>query len=68
MNDANQLLWGMLFGAFGLGFFIYGKKQGATVPLLCGIGLFIVPYIVTSVPAMIMFGTLLCVLPFLIKK
>jgi hypothetical protein len=31
------LLWGLLFGAFELGFFVYGKKQKAFVPLVCGL-------------------------------
>lgn len=35
MNTA-QLMWGMAFGSVGLGYFVYGKKQRAVVPLLCG--------------------------------
>jgi hypothetical protein len=32
MNEA-WLWWGLLFGSFGLAFFVYGKKQRAIVPL-----------------------------------
>jgi len=35
LNEA-WLLWGLLFGSFGLGYFVYGKKQKAVVPLVCG--------------------------------
>ena len=27
MEGTAQLLWGMIFGAIGLAFFVYGKKQ-----------------------------------------
>ena len=42
------LVWGMIFGAIGLGYFIYGKRQAALLPLLCGIGLMVVPYFIAS--------------------
>ncbi len=41
--SASLLLWGVLFSSIGLGYFIYGKKQNATVPLVCGIALMIIP-------------------------
>lgn len=65
--DTSVLLWGMLFGSIGLGFFIYGKKQSAIVPLLTGIALFIVPYIFTNVYALVAAGTVLVVLPYFIR-
>lgn len=37
--DASTLIWGAIFGSIELGFFVYGKKQKAVIPLLCGIGL-----------------------------
>lgn len=38
--NASSLLWGSLFGAFGLGYFVYGKKQKASdTILLVAIGL-----------------------------
>ena len=47
MNESS-ILWGLLFGSIGLGFFTYGKKQGAAVPLICGLLLMAVPYFVRS--------------------
>ena len=32
-----QLLWGVLFGSIGFGYFLYGKKQRAIAPFLCGL-------------------------------
>ena len=31
------LFLGVVFGAFGLGYFVYGKRQQALVPLTCGL-------------------------------
>jgi hypothetical protein len=28
MDNSAPLLWGILFGSIGMGYFIYGKKQG----------------------------------------
>jgi hypothetical protein len=36
MGTESSLLWGMVFGAFGLGYFIYGKKQKMIMALICG--------------------------------
>ena len=41
MEGTSVLIWGVLFGAMGLGFFTYGKRQKAVVPLFTGIALFI---------------------------
>ena len=38
MDSPAQLLWGILFSSIGLGFFIYGKKQGSVCPLICAKG------------------------------
>ncbi|HCM32392.1 MAG TPA: amino acid transport protein, partial [Acinetobacter radioresistens] len=34
---ATQLLLGVLFSSIGLGYFLYGRKQSMTVPLVCGL-------------------------------
>jgi len=65
--DASLLLWGMLFGSIGLGFFIYGKKQRAAVPFMVGIALFIVPYVFTNVYALVAAGVVLTVLPYFVR-
>jgi len=67
MDSTSQLIWGMLFGAIGLGFFTYGRRQKATVPLLSGIGLFVFPYFISNVYLMVFTGVALVVLPFVIR-
>ncbi len=61
------LLWGVLFGAIGMGFFVYGKKQRAPVPLLCGVALMVVPYFIANTWLLVAAGVTLAALPFVYK-
>ena len=47
------LLWGLLFGSIGLGYFIYGKKQRRGPHLAVGVLFMVYPYFVSSVPIML---------------
>jgi hypothetical protein len=67
MEDTSTLIWAMVFGSIGLGFFIYGKKQKAKVPLGVGIALFIFPYFVPDLYTLIAVGVILIALPFFVK-
>ena len=67
MEGTAQLIWGMIFGAIGLGFFVYGKKQKAVVPLLSGISLFIFPYFVTNSYLLVLVGAALMALPYFVR-
>ena len=58
-----QLVWGMLFGAIGMGYFIYGKRQSALLPLVCGVGLMVFPYFVSGTLWMLLIGALLMAVP-----
>ncbi|MBU2711744.1 hypothetical protein [Zooshikella harenae] len=62
MNTAT-ILWGLLFGSIGLGYFIYGKKQSNIVIRLAGIALMIYPYFVDNTIALILIGAGLMLLP-----
>src|SRR5205807_726702 len=46
--DTSSLLWGLLFGSIGLGFFVYGRRQKRVVPLACGVALMVFPYFVSN--------------------
>ncbi|MEJ2464608.1 MAG: hypothetical protein P8045_02760 [Candidatus Thiodiazotropha sp.] len=39
MDETGHLLWVVLFGAIGLGYLTYGRRQGALLPLFIGITL-----------------------------
>jgi hypothetical protein len=62
------LLWGLLFSSIGLGFFIYGRRQRAVVPLICGVCLMIFPYFVARVPLMVGIGAVLMVIPYFLRR
>ncbi len=65
--DTSTILWGVIFGSIGLGFFVYGKKQKAIVPLFSGIGLMVFPYFISNSYIMVLSGIVLVALPFFIK-
>jgi len=49
----------LLFSAAGAGYFIYGKKQRATVPFVCGLVLMVYPYFVSSNLLLVIIGIVL---------
>jgi hypothetical protein len=61
------LLWGLLFGSIGLGYFIYGKKQRVVVPLVCGLALMVFPYFVTNVMLLVGIGACLIAIPYFLR-
>lgn len=61
------LLWGLLFGSIGLGYFIYGRKQSASVPLVCGLALMVFPYFVSNVPVLVGIGIALVAVPYFLR-
>jgi hypothetical protein len=65
--SAATLFWGILFGAIGLGFFIYGKKQQVIVPLVCGLALMVFPYFVSGTWLLIAIGAALTVIPYFVR-
>jgi predicted membrane protein len=67
MEGTSLLIWGMLFGAIGLGFFTYGKKQKAIVPLFTGIALFVFPYFISNVYILVIVGVILVVIPYFVR-
>jgi len=61
------LMWGMVFGSVGLGFFTYGKKQKAVVPLFTGVALFVFPYFISNVYILVFVGVALVTLPYFVR-
>jgi predicted membrane protein len=66
--DAGVLLWGLLFSSIGLGFFLYGKKRRAVVPLVCGLVLMIYPYFIPNVIALVAIGVALIAVPYFFRS
>ena len=65
--STSLLLWGMVFGSVGLGFFIYGKKQEAIVPLICGLVLMILPYFISNTIPLVVIGVALIPIPYFVR-
>lgn len=65
--DITYVFFIIFFSAVGLAFFVYGKKQAALVPLLCGLSLMIYPYFVSSTLPLIGIGVVLAAIPFFVK-
>ena len=57
-------MWGVLFSSIGLGFFLYGKKQKAVVPLVCGLGLMVMPYFISNILLLVAASIALMVIPY----
>jgi len=65
-GNSTTLVLSVIFGAFGTGYFVYGKKQGHLSALVCGIALCVFPWFVDSAFMVAAVGVLLLVAPFLI--
>ena len=67
MDSSSVMLWSVLFGGFGIGYFMYGRKQKAIVPLCCGLALLVFPYFMASLTMLLIVGAILVVVPYFIK-
>ena len=67
MNVA-ELLWGVLFSSIGLGYFIYGRKQSRTIPLLCGVVLMVYPYFMPNSIALVVIGIIFTAVPYFLRR
>jgi peptidoglycan/LPS O-acetylase OafA/YrhL len=65
--NTSTLWWGLLFGAVGLGFFVYGRKQRAIVPLICGAALSVFPYFVSGTAWLLVVGVALMAIPYFVR-
>jgi len=65
--NTSSLLWGVLFGAIGAGYVLYGRRQKAPVPLIAGIALMVFPYFFDNPWALFATGAVLSAAPFFIR-
>ena len=61
--DTATLLWVLLFGSIGLGYFIYGRRQAHAVAKYSGIALMVYPYFVSNIVILVIVGVVLLLLP-----
>ena len=66
MNEVT-MLWSVLFGGLGIGFFSYGRKQKAMIPLFTGLALFIFPYFMPNITVLVLVGCVLVLIPYFAK-
>lgn len=66
MTVASMFL-AVLFGSIGFGFFLYGRKQRAVVPLVCGLVLMFVPYFISNVWVLFLAGAVLVAIPYFLR-
>jgi len=62
----NSFVVGIIAGAIGVGYFIYGKRQAKFAPLLAGMLLCVYPYFTDSLLWLSVVGVVLVVTPFLV--
>ncbi|SYZ72576.1 conserved hypothetical protein [Candidatus Zixiibacteriota bacterium] len=66
--SGTTLFMGLVIGSVGAGYFIYGKKQRRWIPMVAGIGLFVMPYLPLGTGLTVAISLILCIIPFLIKS
>jgi hypothetical protein len=57
---------GIITGALGVGYIVYGRRQTKFVPLIAGVALCVYSYFIDSVVWLCIVGALLLAAPFLI--
>jgi hypothetical protein len=62
----SQLFIGLIAGAIGVAYFVYGKKESRFTPMLSGVALCVYPYLVSSVLWLCIIGVILMAAPFFV--
>ena len=62
----NSLIVSIFTGAFGMAYFIYGRRQSKVMPVVCGLLLCVYPWFTENVYALLGIGAVLIALPFLV--
>ncbi|OEY96207.1 amino acid transport protein [Acinetobacter proteolyticus] len=65
--NATQLFLGVIFSSIGLGYFMYGKKQKMTVPMVCGLVLMLFTYFIDSTTMISIIGVALSIVPYFLR-
>jgi hypothetical protein len=65
--STSLLVLGVIFGSIGLGYFLYGKKQRAVVPLVSGLVLMVVPYFISNTIVLVVVGGVISAIPYFVR-
>jgi hypothetical protein len=66
--DPTYLTLSLLFGALGMGLFLFGKKAQRMPHLMAGVALMTCPYFITNAIAMVSICVILAIVPFLMPQ
>jgi hypothetical protein len=67
MNGADLFL-NIMLGVVGSAYLLYGRKQGALLPMLCGLLLIVAPYLVPGFLPQLLVGVGLAALPLMLRR
>lgn len=67
MPTPATLLWGIVFGAIGVGYVIYGKRATMLAPMLCGVALMVYPWFVSGALLTVIVGLVLMAIPWFVR-
>ncbi|HID49803.1 MAG TPA: hypothetical protein EYP40_09395 [Chromatiales bacterium] len=63
METPATLILSVLFASIGLGYLVYGRRQQAVVPLVCGVTLLLLPVFLSNVYALLGSGIVVTAIP-----
>ncbi len=65
--NGTSLFLGLIFSCIGTGFLIYGRKQVKPVPLVCGLLLIIVTFVISDTTVLVIAGVVLTAIPYFVR-
>ena len=66
--DPAFLFASLIVGTVGLGMLTFGKKAGRIVPLVCGLALMVVSYVMPTATSMLLTSGVVVAVPFVVKS
>lgn len=67
MENTTPLFLALVLGSIGVGYLVYGRRQGKKVWFYTGLALLVLPYLASTTLPMLVLGAGLLVLPHFLK-
>jgi len=61
------MFWGVLWGGLGYGYYLYGKRAKRVIPLVVGILLMVLPYLIYESTTLVAVSVALCAVPYFVR-